>query len=225
MFTYYSRVLDKYDKQITAFAIFTDDDASFHPNKFELDYLGTKLTYIYNTYKIIDQPDADLMESNNPFAMVALTVKMALRGKKMEEKQLYDLKLDLVRRLLGKKILKEKIRSLMNFLRFYIRFENSQMERNFEKEVEVLTQKNTTMGIEEFLLDRAKKEGMEVGEKHGEKRGFTLTAENLLKRGMSIQEVSEITTLTVEEVIRIAEKLLFYYYFIISGFLPLKAKY
>lgn len=203
MFRYYSRILDKYERRIAAFAIFTDDNAYFHPCKFELEYLGTKLTYTYNTYKIIDQTDAELADNANPFAMVALTVKTALKAKQKEENQLYDLKLDLVRRLLNKNISKAKIRSLMNFLRYYIRFENKEMARNFEKAVEVLTQKNTTMGIEEFLLDNAKKEGR----KEGRKEGFISTAENLLKRGMSIQEVSEITTLSVREVTQVAKKL------------------
>ncbi len=203
MFTYYSRILDKYDKQITAFAIFTDDDPNFYPGKFEMDYLGTKLTYIYNTYKIVNQPDADLLTSNNPFAMVALTVKIALKGKQIEDRHLYDLKIDLARHLLGKNISKKKIRSLMNFLRYYIRFENIEMERNFDKDVKTLTGKNTTMGIEEFLLERAKKEGILEERK---KRNHEI-AETLLKRGMSIQEVSEISTLPVKEVTLIAKKL------------------
>ncbi len=50
------------------------------------------------------------------------------------------------------------------------------------------------MGIEEFLLDRVKKEGRKEGQKREEKRECALTTENLLKRGMFIQEVREITT-------------------------------
>ncbi len=204
MFTYYSRILDKYDKQITAFAIFTDDDPNFLINKFERDYLGTKLTYTYNTYKIIEQPDDILLKSNNPFALVAITVKTALQGKQMEEWKLYDLKLDLARRLLDKKIPKEKIRSLMNFLRFYIRFDNSKMERNFEKDVEALTQKNTTMGIEEFLLERAKKEGIEKGIEKGileeRKRKNTEIAQNLKKAGVDTKIIAEATGLSLAEI-------------------------
>ena len=122
MFMYYTRILDKYDKPITAFAIYTDTDKNFHPKKFKQEFLGTKTSYEFNTYKILEQLDVDLIASANPFAMVVLTVKLALKGKQMGEQQLYELKLDLVRRLLGKKITKEKIRSLMNFLRYYIRF-------------------------------------------------------------------------------------------------------
>src|SRR6202012_3238708 len=34
MFEYYYRILDKYDKPITAFAIFADDNKSFHPKHY-----------------------------------------------------------------------------------------------------------------------------------------------------------------------------------------------
>ncbi|MGF1635958.1 MAG: Rpn family recombination-promoting nuclease/putative transposase [Cyclobacteriaceae bacterium] len=160
IYRYYSRIFDKYDRKITAFAIFTDYQAGFQPNKFEQEFLGTKLTFTYNTYKILDQPDDELLETDNPFAMVVLTAKIAIRARKITEKQLYDLKYNLARRLLVKKIAKGKVRVLMNFLKFYIRFENSETERKFDRDIELLTEKNTTMGIEEFLLDRAKKEGI-----------------------------------------------------------------
>jgi predicted transposase YdaD len=46
-----------------------------------------------------------------------------------------------------------------------------------------------------------------ITREEGRKEGFISTAENLLKRGMSIREVSEITTLSVEEVSKIVERL------------------
>ena len=49
----------------------------------------------------------------------------------------------------------------MNFLRFYIHFENPEMNIKFDREIEVITQNKKTMGIEEFLLDRAEKKGIE----------------------------------------------------------------
>ncbi len=221
IYRYYSRIFDKYDKKITAFAIFTDDQAGFHPNKFEQEFLGTKLTFTYNTYKILDQPDDELLETDNPFAMVVLTAKIAIRAKKITEKQLYNLKYNLAKRLLVKKIAKGKIRVLMNFLKFYIRFENSETERKFDRDIELLTEKNTTMGIEEFLLDRAKKEGIleerkkkdlelaeerkkkeiELAKKNREMADRNLEiAKNLKKAGVDVKIISEATGLTIEEI-------------------------
>ncbi|MGF1636986.1 MAG: hypothetical protein ACFCUU_07935 [Cyclobacteriaceae bacterium] len=67
------------------------------------------------------------------------------------------------------------------------------------------------MGIEEFLLERARNEGIAIGEKRAEKRREKKVVysivQNLLKRGMSLEEVSEITTFSIEEVTLIADKL------------------
>ncbi len=116
MFTYYSRLFDRYQRPITAFAILSDRTRSFHPNSFEQEFLGTRLSYQFNTYKILDQSVAELEASDNPFSVVILTVLAALQKKQVDETELLTLKLDLARRLLAKPFSKPTIRSLMNFL-------------------------------------------------------------------------------------------------------------
>lgn len=52
MFAYYYRIKDKYAKPITAISIFTDKNKRFHPKGYVLQYLGTEVSYKFNTYKI-----------------------------------------------------------------------------------------------------------------------------------------------------------------------------
>ncbi len=115
MFTYYSRLFDRYQRPITAFAILSDKIRSFHPTSFEQEFLRTRLSYQFNTYKILDQSAAELAASDNPFAVVILTVLAALKKKQVDETELLTLKLDLARRLLAKPFSKPTIRALMNF--------------------------------------------------------------------------------------------------------------
>ena len=115
MFTYYSRLFDRYQRPITAFAVLSDKTRSFHPTSFEQEFLGTRLSYQFNTYKILDQSVVELEASNNPFAVVVLTVLAALKKKQVDETELLVLKLELARRLLAKSFGKPTIRALMNF--------------------------------------------------------------------------------------------------------------
>ena len=163
MFTYFYRIFDKYNKPITAFAIFTEENKQFKPNVFEQEFLGTRLRYEFNIYKVIDQSEEELSQSNNPFAQVILTVLAAIKSKGLEEEEVFNIKIELTRRLLSKNIPKNKIRAIMNFLRYYIHFENPEMNLKFDKEIDEITQNKKTMGIEEFLLDRAEKKGIEKG--------------------------------------------------------------
>src|SRR5690606_29571839 len=80
MFTYFYRILDKYQKPVTAYAIFTEANTLIRPDSFFLDYMGTRLLYTFNTYKIAGDNDEELLASNNPFAMVILTARAALAG-------------------------------------------------------------------------------------------------------------------------------------------------
>src|ERR1700742_2275381 len=90
MFHYYIRILDKYDKPVTAFAIFADANKNFHPKCYQREYLGTKISYTFNTFKIVDQDDSILEASNNPFAMAVLSAKMVISRNKLEDQQLFD---------------------------------------------------------------------------------------------------------------------------------------
>ena len=202
MFQYYYRILDKYAKPITAFAIFTDSKKGFGPAFYEHEFLGTKVYYSYNTLKIIDQDDIKLLESNNPFAMAVLSAKIAINSKRDE--QLLDMSYDMVRQLLKMQMSREKIRKVMNFLRYYIRFENPEIFNKFEREIAILTERRTTMGIEEFLLDSAEKKGIakgiEKGREEGVEIGIRNTALKMKESGLAIALIANITGLSAEEI-------------------------
>ncbi len=209
MFTYFYRILDKYQKPIVAYAIFTEESPKERADHFAIDFMGTSLRYSFNTYKISTQSDEVLLASNNPFALVVLTAKAALAGKKIKDslerdELLLDLKLKLVKVLLTRQISKDKIRTLMNFLKYYVRFENHDINTKFEQEVQTLTERSATMGIEELLLDRAEQKGLQKGLQKGilegkQEQNKTI-AIGLKKEGLSLAFIAKITKLSVEEI-------------------------
>ncbi len=213
MFTYFYRILDKYQKPITAYAVFTEANTIERPDTFESAFLGTSIRYTFNTYKIARQSETELMASDNPFALVVLIAKAAIQGKDIKDgferdELLLSLKLNLVRQLLLKQIKKDKVRVLMNFLRYYVRFENQDINSKFEQQVEILTERSTTMGIEELLLDRAKKEGIAEGKAEGKTEGKAEgkheVIENLIvKLGLSDEQAAEIANVSVEFVSKV----------------------
>lgn len=134
MFTYYSRILDKYDKPITAFAIFTESNAAFKPCEYHREFMGTSVLYRYNAFKILEQDERMLRESDNPFAIVVQTVLLALKSKFVSENDLLHLKIQLAKNLLERNLPKSKINNLLTFLRFYIRLENQILVLNLSKQ-------------------------------------------------------------------------------------------
>ena len=169
MFQYFYRIYDKYQKPITAFAILTDTNKRFKPQKFEQSYLGTTLQYNFNSYKVLAQNQETLAGSNNPFAMVVLTALVALKKGKVSEEELLSQKINLLKRLTDKGFTRQKIEALMGFLKLYVRFGKSENDVKFDQAIDqTLNKPKETMGIVEFVLERERR----VGEKKGLEQGI-----------------------------------------------------
>lgn len=192
MFRYFYRAKDKHNTSITAFAVLIDDVKSFHPTSYKEEYLGTKLSYEFNTYKIFDQEEAELRANPNPFAVVALTVLMALKNKKIKDEDLKRIKIDLTRELIKRKLDKRKQDKIMAFLTYYVSFEKPEMMIKFEEEVEQLKGNVASMGVIEILMERR--------EKKGRYQEALKIAIEMKKDKFPIEKIAKITGLPIKEV-------------------------
>ncbi|GGM77951.1 hypothetical protein GCM10010967_07060 [Dyadobacter beijingensis] len=216
MFTYYYRIWDRYRKPITAFAILTDNYSHFQPAQFEQACLGTSLCFRFNIFKVLDQSGEDLEASDNPFAQVVLTAKIALMEKKVTVDELYRLKIDLAKRLLSHEIPKWKIGKLMEFLKFYIRLGNEEMDEQLDLEIDsVANQSYISMTFEEAILHIVKEEAKEYGIEKGLERGVeqghlernTTFVQNLLRETQFTDErIAQLADVPIEFVQEIKQK-------------------
>lgn len=72
MFQYYYRIIDRFDKPVTALVILTDNQKNYNPSVYTSSLMGTSIRYQYNTYKILDKKEKELLKIDNPFAIVIL---------------------------------------------------------------------------------------------------------------------------------------------------------
>ena len=205
MFTYYYRILDKYDKEITALAILTDKNQSFHPMVYKKEFLDTFVLYKFKTYKALDADIQELEKSNNPFASVIEVVQTAFKKGRIADKTLFNLKIELVRKLLKKNFQKDKIRILLKFMKLYIRFENKEFNNTFEQKLDEINNRNTTMGLEEFVLDRERR----VGRKEGrEEKNSSFTKNLITQTDFSDEKIATLANVDTEYVKKMRASLL-----------------
>lgn len=107
MFQYFYRALDKFNQNIYAIALFIDDSPTFKPNTYHYHFFGTNLMYKYDMYKILDQDEQQLQQSNNPFALVILAGLFVIKGKKHHNLK-YSYKRKLMRLLLENTSIRRK---------------------------------------------------------------------------------------------------------------------
>ena len=172
MFEYYSRIVSKHKVPVTAIVILADNDAKYHPRIYEQEFLGTRLRYEFNSYKILGQDEAALRGNPNPFAVVVLTALMAIRHAGAGDSQLLDIKHDLYDQMMQRKMDRKERRAVYDFLAYYVRFEKIEMIRKFEEQVKEKQGRSTTVGTREYLLDKAKREGLEKGLAQGLEKGL-----------------------------------------------------
>ena len=206
MYIYNYRLRDKFNRKITAWAILADRNKKFLPTHFKESYLGTTTFYEFNMLKIINQDEEALRKMDNPFAIVILTVLLALKKTKKNEIELIDLKMDLVKELLKRNIEKKKIKALMNFLQYYVRF-NKENTVIFEEKLEQFKGKIYPMGIEQQLLHQAEVKGEKRGEKRGDDKKTKNVIRNARLKGLNIELIADVVTLPVEKVRAILDKM------------------
>lgn len=97
---------------------------------------------------------------------------------------------------------------LQTFLNLYVRFAKPETNAKFEEEIKLLTNNNITMGIEEFVLDRAKKDGIAEGKAEGEVKGNSQAVKNLItKMGLTNAQISDVLEVPISFVENIRQEL------------------
>ncbi len=201
MYTYFYRIFDKYNKRVSAYAILTENSPKARIDKYITGFLGTKLEYHYNVYKISQQSEKELLKSDNPFAMVVLTARSVLNKKRLDDDALMEIKLKLARNFLEKSFKKKKIRLIMNFLRVYIHFENKKNNIIFDQHLDQITGRTETMGIEELILREREHRGIKIGEKRGLERMEQKNREiilNMIQKKFADEIIADVVGVSLE---------------------------
>jgi predicted transposase YdaD len=220
MYTYYYRILDRYQKKIMSLAIFTDKEKNYKPSIYRSSYGGTTLTYKFRTYKVMEQSKEILSVSSNPFSLVVLATLEAIEQgiSSVDDTNLMAIKWNIIRLLLERNYEKRKIIALFEFINHYIRFENSENTPIFAKQFFSIYQPNQkNMGVVDILIEDARQEGIEQGIEQGVSQGIEqgLTqktikvVENLITEfpEWGNEKIANLSATTLEFVVAIRERM------------------
>ncbi|MEO6686413.1 MAG: hypothetical protein ABIN24_10620 [Dyadobacter sp.] len=169
MFQYYYRILDRFEVEVAALAVFTGKLNQKPSSEYRKKFLGTEIIYRYNSYHIFDHDEDQLIEMDNLFALVILTAQKGSLADKIPESKLGEQRLEIVRALVkSKRYDNEKIRRFLYFLKTFIYIENPEINSKFDNEVDILTGNEKGMGIIEAIKMITLEEGIEKGIATGE---------------------------------------------------------
>lgn len=215
MFTYFSRIYDKFNEKVFALALMTNNQPTKHPAIFKYDFHGTKLSYAYNVYRFHEQEVAELEQSDNPFAWAVIAGIYANTKKKDAEKQYY-FKSKLFRQVLTKfqgthKQSRIYLSALFKFIDYLIITPEEYKKRIRIEVIKLMNERNGLEMMEDEVLSPTLRDVREIFREEGEEKGMLKKsfeiAERMLNLKMNKQEISLITQLSPEEIERIEQEM------------------
>jgi hypothetical protein len=176
MYSYFYRLMDKHNKEISAYAIFTEASDVQRPAQYVRSFLGTELSYRFHTFKVTEPTDEELYAHENPFAIAILAARIAgacrhIRNDLERDCAVLARKIELIKYLLSKGLPQETEFALLHFISFYVILEFSETQGIFDRELHLLTQNNDFMNIEDQIREITWDKGVAAGRREGREEG------------------------------------------------------
>jgi Domain of unknown function (DUF4351) len=117
MFTYHTRLVDRYDQPVVSLAVLTDGREGWRPDSYSHDFWGCAIAFRYPIVKVLDWRgrERELTELANPFAQVLLA-QLAVLTSRGEIEALAATQLAIMRRLVRAGYTYEQISAVLTFL-------------------------------------------------------------------------------------------------------------
>ena len=207
MFRYFYRIYDKYNRNIVSLAIFTGKSKTY-PLSFNYDFYKTRIIHEYRCVKLADYEEDYLLNQDNIFALVTLAVNYSIKSKSDEELR-YKFKSRLIRLMFSRGYSEEEIIDLFRFIEIMLEIKNENLNKliyeeilKYQKEVN----KMVVTKFEKIAMEKGKEAGIKKGMEKGRKGEKIEIAKELLIRGFSIEDISGITKLSLNEIKKIRIK-------------------
>ncbi len=175
MYVYNYRTYDRYRRAVVSLAVLADDHPSWRPDRFAYDLWGCEVSLSFPSCKILDytNKEAELVESDNPFALVVLSHLKALETRSDPEAR-RRWKLDLVKRLYRRGYSRQDVIRLFSFMDWVMHLPE-ELSRRFWDDLTAY-EENQKMPY----VTSVEKIGIKKGIQQGMQQGMLLDAQEML---------------------------------------------
>ncbi len=160
---------DLFQEPIETLAILIDDDPNYRPNEYRQTLGQTNMTFKFRMFKLLDNPPPYLDKEDNPFSIVFEVAWYGLKKSMLKnDDDLMTLKFRLIKRLLENKIEDFVIYALLDFINIYLPFKNSEKEVIFDREIDLIIDKNKNMEatiFRELFIQRVRDYEQKIAQK------------------------------------------------------------
>ena len=213
MYTYFVYIFIKFNNtDVTAVALFTGASRPIGYNCFKVSNFGTTMTYKFNTYTVREQNEAQLLRSNNPFALAVLASLYMIKAGQNDYKKL-EYKKKLIEISILKKFDRAKLFRMFNFVEHLVTlppnlqelFKNSISHTKIQEKMQA---ERSFLKTYEFFFGKALKEEREEGIEEGIEKGMEKSIINLHNNmGFNAEQIAKMMSYDEAFVQRVLDKL------------------
>ncbi|HFB99707.1 MAG TPA: hypothetical protein ENJ53_02770 [Phaeodactylibacter sp.] len=200
------RIRDKYDKPVGVFVIYTDKNPTFHPKEYREECFGTLSLLQFPTYKVLDHPPEKETKKDNPFSIVMEVVWYEImkqqQKNKISDEDYLEIGTKIVWKLARRDYGRDRIQKVLQFTKYYVPFEKPKNFVKFGEEIYIVLENKKDMGIIELVRNHE----IEVIREKGREEGVETIIKNGLDADFSLEQISLITKLSIDEVKSIIKK-------------------
>ncbi len=207
MFVYHYRIFDFYQKRVMSLAVLGDENRNWRPDRYTYTLAGCELSLRFPIVKLLDYEDrwSELEASDNPMAVVIMA-HLRSRTTKSDAQARKQWKWILTRRLYERGYSREDVIRLVRVMDRMMTLP-PELKRQFREELEQY-EAEVKMPLISSMEELAREEGIQIGEQRGIQigkqegiqEGIQRVATNMLRQGMSIDEVASLTKLSTDQV-------------------------
>ncbi|NJK63932.1 MAG: hypothetical protein HC921_15720 [Synechococcaceae cyanobacterium SM2_3_1] len=203
MFVYHYRIFDFYQKRVMSLAVLGDENPNWRPDRYTYTLAGCELSLRFPIMKLVDFEDrwSELEASDNPMAVVIMA-HLRSRTTKSDAQARKQWKWILTRRLYERGYSREDVIRLFRVIDRLMTLP-AVLKRQFREELDQY-EKEGQMPLISSVEELAREEGIQIGEQRGiqigKQEGIQEVAINMLRQGMSIDEVASLTKLFTDQV-------------------------
>ncbi|MFD1606131.1 Rpn family recombination-promoting nuclease/putative transposase [Oceanobacillus luteolus] len=196
MFRYFSLLYNKYRKPIVPIAVFSYKE-NWEKNRYTMEFpFFHVLTFHYLTLHLRKKNWRDYIRSDNP-AAAALLSKM---GYNEDEK--IEVKKEFLRMITRMELDPARQRLIYGFFETYLKLSKKEEDKLME-EIRNLPEAEKILEIPISYEEKGKELGKEIGKEIGKKE----VATEMLKKGLSVELISDVTHLEVQEIERLKKQI------------------
>ena len=177
LYTYHSRLTDRYNRPVATFVVLTDDHLNWRPVRYEHALWGCRATLEFPSIKLLDYRDrtAELETSPNPFALVVLA-HLAATATRRDPAARLEHKIGLTRRLYRLGLERDDILSLYAFIDWVLALPDA-LEEDYHRCIQAIEEAEHMQ-----YVTTAERIGIQKGRKEGHKEGEAAMLLRLIAR-------------------------------------------